>query len=514
MLDLLDIWFNESAPNLDAWLFENLRAGIDRLPAQLRLQLRGFKKPWKPFVPERFITDNELALLNRLMHPARKPLPCPFCDGKDHPVPMSKRWDTTEVFVPLDSRTSRGGIERYSCWSGQNRGLKCCQHESIGKTNGYFRCLHCDAALSLNTVKGLKKKSGASIERAVSTCVHPYLKTFTFSSGETIQSCPDCAEFDEKRWDVLGTNPPKYEGASEYVIDGAPSLHASQILSPDLSEFTRPARPEEQYNDSPLIVKAFKSQPLVYNTIYKMVLPHVKSPTRTREIARELTGDVWVKVLESISTFRNDSKIRTWVVSIAENTAKDWRRAFHAQKREGEVLMTDIIMPEDEDGELQEADYYPDAKQDQLVGIGSGTRRTFEYRDAFTAFTATKQVMQIDAAIENGEPASPVERRILRDWVLGNLREIHLHELHRLLPRKTSPMKVPEPFIMKKGQKWSPLKGWAPARTVFGVPWDVYLDVNEQLRKRVQRNTTKGVERRDWLKVRTDGNSPTGAVEQ
>ena len=37
------------------------------------------------------------------------------------------------------------------------------------------------------------------------TCKHINLRSFTFSTGETIQSCPDCTAFDEERQDVLKT---------------------------------------------------------------------------------------------------------------------------------------------------------------------------------------------------------------------------------------------------------------------------------------------------------------------
>jgi hypothetical protein len=35
-------------------------------------------------------------------------------------------------------------------------------------------------------------------------CTHPGLRTFTFSDGKTIQSCPACTKFDKPRRDVLG----------------------------------------------------------------------------------------------------------------------------------------------------------------------------------------------------------------------------------------------------------------------------------------------------------------------
>jgi hypothetical protein len=35
-------------------------------------------------------------------------------------------------------------------------------------------------------------------------CTHPGLRSFTFRTGETIQSCPSCTKFDKPRRDVLG----------------------------------------------------------------------------------------------------------------------------------------------------------------------------------------------------------------------------------------------------------------------------------------------------------------------
>lgn len=309
-------------------------------------------------------------------------------------------------------------------------------------------------------------------------CTHPSLRTFTFSNGKTIQSCSDCDTFDAVRRDVLGTNPPKYHGGMEYVISGAPSLHSSEVLSPDVSGFVASARQEEQYNNDPRILQAFRLRPAVFNTIYKKVLPHAASPTLARELANEVLSDVWCEVIKHINEFRNESSLKTWLISIALHMASHRIDYLHAEKRDGETLSDFVV--ENEDGE-REGDAYPDAKQDRLVGFGSGTHRKFVYRDDLS-LTATEQVMQIDAAMENGEPVSPTERRILRDWVLSNLREIQLRELHRLLPRKTATLKVPEPFIMKKGQRWSPLKGWAPESR------EEYLEFCLELTKRRSRN--------------------------
>ena len=200
------------------------------------------------------------------------------------------------------------------------------------------------------------------------SCSHPGLRTFTFADGKTIQCCPDCDAFDSKRHDVLGTNPPKYGGQMEHYISGAPSLHRSEIIEENHpTKFSAPVRTEQQYNNDPRIIQAFRFRPVVLNTIYKKVRPHAEHTTRAQAWAEELTNDVWTKVIEDIATFNHKSSLKTWLVSIALHTASDWIDRLHAKKRAGEVL-SDFVA-ENEDGEC-EGDAYPDAKQDQLVGLG------------------------------------------------------------------------------------------------------------------------------------------------
>jgi len=212
----------------------------------------------------------------------------------------------------------------------------------------------------------------------VIVCTHSRLKTFTFSSGKTIQSCPDCDEFDVSRWNVIGTRPPKY-GSMEHAISGAPSLHASQIESTALpikrsimrpdgtygwtkKPVAAPARQKESYDNNPRIVAAFKSHSSrLQNLIRNKIRPHVVSDTLATMTAQELESDLWMKAVAKVGTFREEAAFTTWLHTIAENTADDWIKAHKTFKRDGEMLY-DFTEGENEDGDPEGG--YPDAKQD------------------------------------------------------------------------------------------------------------------------------------------------------
>jgi DNA-directed RNA polymerase specialized sigma24 family protein len=285
------------------------------------------------------------------------------------------------------------------------------------------------------------------------TCSHPKLRTFTFSSGKTIQSCPDCDTFDLARWNVLGTNPPKYQGEAEYVISGAPFLHISQIepaalpmkrsiMRPDgtygwtKKPVAAPDRVKESYDNNPRIVAAFKSHSWrLQNLIRKKIRPHVVSDTLALVTAQELEGDVWMKATAKIGTFREESAFTTWLTTIAKHVADDWIDAHKTCKRDGEVLY-DFTEGENEDGDPEGG--YPDAKQDGVytsTGKFNPTEPTVDSLHAAYLLSQRKLIYRKPSVPKYEEP---------KKWWAPESRELYL-ELCQLLRQRADKRRFPIP---------------------------------------------------------------------
>ena len=94
---------------------------------------------------------------------------------------------------------------------------------------------------------------------------------------------------------------------------------------------------------NPLVLK-YKQK--IYNLLYQRV--------RDREIAKDLTQDVFLKAFQGLPHFKQDSKFYSWLYRIASNCGVDFLRKQKRQK----VLMFGELPP-DADNMLQMAQVYP-----------------------------------------------------------------------------------------------------------------------------------------------------------
>lgn len=78
----------------------------------------------------------------------------------------------------------------------------------------------------------------------------------------------------------------------------------------------------------------------IYNTLLYML----QSP----EEAEDLTQDVFVDVFQDIGSFKTNSKLSTWIYSIAINKALNRQRYKKAKKRLGTVLSIFNLLPVDD----------------------------------------------------------------------------------------------------------------------------------------------------------------------
>lgn len=95
-------------------------------------------------------------------------------------------------------------------------------------------------------------------------------------------------------------------------------------------------------------------QDMVYNTILGIVQNETE--------AEDITQDVFIKVYESVSSFKGESKFSTWLYRIAVTKALDFLRSKKRKKRFG--IMQSIFGGEEKE-EIQVADFHhPGVKLD------------------------------------------------------------------------------------------------------------------------------------------------------
>jgi RNA polymerase sigma-70 factor (ECF subfamily) len=81
----------------------------------------------------------------------------------------------------------------------------------------------------------------------------------------------------------------------------------------------------------------------VFSQFQKPIYNYVLRMVKDRALAEELTQDIFVKAYNSISDFRGDSRVSTWVFSIATNACLDHFRSKSYKKHE----KTDLLSSED-----------------------------------------------------------------------------------------------------------------------------------------------------------------------
>ncbi|MRG87764.1 sigma-70 family RNA polymerase sigma factor [Salinibacillus xinjiangensis] len=77
----------------------------------------------------------------------------------------------------------------------------------------------------------------------------------------------------------------------------------------------------------------------IMNKYGQLIWRLVYSYVRNQAIADDLTQEVYVKCYKSLHTFRHQSKLKTWVWTIAANHCKDYLKSAYHRK----VLITDQL---------------------------------------------------------------------------------------------------------------------------------------------------------------------------
>ncbi|KOO46229.1 sigma-70 family RNA polymerase sigma factor [Priestia koreensis] len=140
----------------------------------------------------------------------------------------------------------------------------------------------------------------------------------------------------------------------------------------------------------------------IMNQYGQDILRLVYSYVRNKEVAEDLTQDIFVKCYKSLHTYTGKAKIRTWLWRIAINHCKDYLKSWHykhmvtveTEKIDRPTHTTEqVIIQQEEDEELIQAImslpllyreaiylfYYEDLSIKeiaQITGIGTNTVKT------------------------------------------------------------------------------------------------------------------------------------------
>ncbi len=136
-------------------------------------------------------------------------------------------------------------------------------------------------------------------------------------------------------------------------------------------------------------------QDMVYNTVVSLV--------QDEDTADDLTQEVFIQVFQSISSFKGDSKISTWLYRIAVSKALDHERK---QKRKKRFAFVQRLFGDEANGEHHPADFrHPGIlleKKESAEGLFSALRKIPDtQRAAFTLHKLEGLSYQEIAAVLN-----------------------------------------------------------------------------------------------------------------
>lgn len=101
------------------------------------------------------------------------------------------------------------------------------------------------------------------------------------------------------------------------------------------------ARDPELPSDEELAARAagdFGAFAQLYERYLEPVYRYVRSQTRDRAVAEDLTAQVFFKALSAAATFKGDGSYRSWIFTIARNAVTSWR----AERKKAVVPIEEI----------------------------------------------------------------------------------------------------------------------------------------------------------------------------
>ena len=105
----------------------------------------------------------------------------------------------------------------------------------------------------------------------------------------------------------------------------------------------------------------------LFSAYYKDVYRYLYSLCRDASLSEDLAGDVFLEVVKSISSFRAESDVKTWLFSIARNR---WHKYLHKKKRTVETSeLFDLTELEEPSGSSTETAFLDHELIDRIYEI-------------------------------------------------------------------------------------------------------------------------------------------------
>jgi RNA polymerase sigma-70 factor, ECF subfamily len=80
----------------------------------------------------------------------------------------------------------------------------------------------------------------------------------------------------------------------------------------------------------------------LYQRHYKDVYQFLFCFTGNQSDAEDLTQEVFLRIIKALDTFQGHSQIKTWILGIAKNTAKEWYRKRHFTKYVSDFIFDNL----------------------------------------------------------------------------------------------------------------------------------------------------------------------------
>ena len=104
----------------------------------------------------------------------------------------------------------------------------------------------------------------------------------------------------------------------------------------------------------------------VFGEQHKPVYNYVLRMVRERSLAEELTQDIFVKVYRSLSDYRGDSNLSTWLYRIATNACLDYFRSRpHKKSEKTDLLSSEALLT----SALPKDNQEPPNAEEELIAV-------------------------------------------------------------------------------------------------------------------------------------------------
>lgn len=170
-------------------------------------------------------------------------------------------------------------------------------------------------------------------------------------------------------------------------VDSQPPAPSRAVPKTSKSGPERPADPS--LTDAELVQGLLAADDACFNVLYERYFNRVYAYSyrrlRSHADAEEVTQETFVTVFRSISNFRGQSTLLSWIFGVARNLSNNSLRRFQGQREKFESVSPDHFAPNASIGNASPDDElnmrrYVDAIRSEMEELPTWQRRIFEMR--------------------------------------------------------------------------------------------------------------------------------------